>query len=87
MLVVRAGMAPYETIEKALDILPADRMLGVVLNGADSHHDAGYYDYYYQYARHADDSWRSRLKALAGKRRHAGGRTLIPGGIEIDEKQ
>ncbi len=71
MMVVRAGLAPFETVEKALEILPADRMLGVVLNGADDQSDAGYYDYYYNYARRIeqDVSWRDRLKAMVAGRR------------------
>jgi len=51
ILVVRAGMAPYETVEKAIDALPRERILGVVLNGAEHIREAGYYDYYYNYAR------------------------------------
>lgn len=47
MLVVRAGMAPYETVEKAIEALPAGKMLGVVLNGAEHEKESGYYDYYY----------------------------------------
>ncbi|QQS49190.1 MAG: CpsD/CapB family tyrosine-protein kinase [Acidobacteriota bacterium] len=71
MMIVRAGLAPFETVEKALEILPADRMLGVVLNGADDQSDAGYYDYYYNYARRLeqDVSWRDRLKAMVAGRR------------------
>jgi protein-tyrosine kinase len=51
ILVIRAGMAPYETVEKAIDALPRDRILGVVLNGAEHLKEAGYYDYYYKHAR------------------------------------
>lgn len=47
MLVVRAGLAPYDTVEKAIEALPAGKMLGVVLNGAENVQEAGYYDYYY----------------------------------------
>lgn len=47
MLVVRAGLAPYETVEKAIEALPVAKMLGVVLNGAENVQEAGYYDYYY----------------------------------------
>lgn len=47
MLVIRAGMAPYETVEKAIEALPSSKMLGVVLNGAEHLEEAGYYDYYY----------------------------------------
>jgi protein-tyrosine kinase len=50
ILVVRSGMASYDTVEKAIDALPRDRILGVVLNGAEHLKEAGYYDYYYTYA-------------------------------------
>lgn len=49
MLVVRSGMAQYNTIEKAIESLPAGKMLGVVLNDAELTEEAGYYDYYYNY--------------------------------------
>ncbi|HMY74176.1 MAG TPA: polysaccharide biosynthesis tyrosine autokinase, partial [Blastocatellia bacterium] len=45
VLVVRAGLAPYETVEKAIEALPAAKMLGVVLNGAEHGRETGYYDY------------------------------------------
>jgi capsular exopolysaccharide synthesis family protein len=51
ILVVRAGMAPYETVEKAIAALPQNRILGVVLNGAEHLKDSDYYNYYYNYAR------------------------------------
>ncbi len=50
MLVVRAGMAQYQTVEKAIESLPAGKMLGVILNDAELTEEAGYYDYYYNYA-------------------------------------
>lgn len=34
IMVVRAGAAPYSTVEQAIEALPAGRFLGVVLNGA-----------------------------------------------------
>lgn len=62
MLVVRAGMAQYETVEKAIEALPAAKMLGVVLNGADDFEEAGYYDYYYNYSqRNRRRSWWQKL--------------------------
>jgi capsular exopolysaccharide synthesis family protein len=51
VLVVRSGMAPYATVERAVETLSAERILGVVLNGADSTIEAGYYDYYYYYTK------------------------------------
>jgi Mrp family chromosome partitioning ATPase len=47
MMVVRAGAAPYHTVERAIEALPAGRVLGVVLNGAEQAEEPGYYDYYY----------------------------------------
>lgn len=62
MLVIRAGMAQYETVEKAIDALPAAKMLGVVLNGAEVFEEAGYYDYYYNYSqRNRRRSWWQKL--------------------------
>src|SRR5262249_14179489 len=49
ILVVRAGKAPYETVEKAVEILPSGRVMGVVLNGAERLSETDYYDYYYSY--------------------------------------
>lgn len=48
MMVVRAGAAPYGTVERAIEALPPGRVLGVVLNGASSD-EGSYYDYYYNY--------------------------------------
>ncbi len=50
ILVVRAEMAAYEIVEKTVDALPAGRILGVVLNGAQRIGETDYYDYYYSYA-------------------------------------
>ncbi|MGH9836466.1 MAG: CpsD/CapB family tyrosine-protein kinase [Blastocatellia bacterium] len=50
ILVVRAEMTAYETVEKTVDALPAGRILGVVLNGAQRVGETDYYDYYYSYA-------------------------------------
>ena len=62
MLVVRAGMAQYETVEKAIEALPKGKMLGVVLNGAELTKEAGYYDYYYNYAqRNQHRAWWQKL--------------------------
>jgi capsular exopolysaccharide synthesis family protein len=49
ILVIRAEKAPYETVEKAVEILPSGRVLGVVLNGAERIRETDYYDYYYNY--------------------------------------
>ena len=77
LLVVRAGLAPYETVEKAIEALPQDRILGVVLNGADPATESGYYDYYYSYAdreqrrRSLGERLKDRFgKTWLGKRMH-----------------
>ncbi len=49
MLVVRAGKTRYATIDRILESLPRDRMMGVVLNQSDdalneSHYNYGYYN-------------------------------------------
>jgi protein-tyrosine kinase len=55
LLVIRAGMAPYETVEKAIEALARGRILGIVLNGAEHIRESGYYDYYYYYARRKEE--------------------------------
>ncbi|MBO0720253.1 MAG: CpsD/CapB family tyrosine-protein kinase [Blastocatellia bacterium] len=76
ILVVRAGVAPYETVEKAIEALPRDRIMGIVLNGAEHLREAGYYDYYYYYARRQDEPRSihqritNRLKKKKSRRRN-----------------
>jgi Mrp family chromosome partitioning ATPase len=55
ILVIRAGVAPYETVEKAIEALARGRILGIVLNGAEHMRESGYYDYYYYYARRKEE--------------------------------
>jgi capsular exopolysaccharide synthesis family protein len=43
MMVVRAGAAPYGTVEHAIAALPPGRFLGVVLNDANQAHSASHY--------------------------------------------
>ena len=62
ILVVRAEKAPYETVEKAVEILPSERIMGVVLNDAQHISETGYYDYYYSYTQRE-----RRQGALLGK--------------------
>jgi receptor protein-tyrosine kinase len=51
LLVVRAGRTPYKAIERALETIGRDRLLGVVLNGVEdqgqSDYDGSYYYSYY----------------------------------------
>ena len=48
LFVVRAGKSPYRLIQRALDNVGRDRILGVVLNGVEERVDAAGY-YYYGY--------------------------------------
>jgi capsular exopolysaccharide synthesis family protein len=49
LLVIRAGQAQYPAVQKAVDAIGRDRILGVVLNGADHIEAAGYRRYYAAY--------------------------------------
>ncbi|MGE0127189.1 MAG: CpsD/CapB family tyrosine-protein kinase [Blastocatellales bacterium] len=62
ILVVRAEKAPYETVEKAVEVLPSGRILGVVLNDAQHIRETDYYDYYYSYTQREQ-----RRRTLLGK--------------------
>lgn len=53
IMVVRAEVAPYETVAQAIGLLPAERILGVVLNGAAHLEETDHYDYYYNHNRRA----------------------------------
>jgi len=55
MLVVRAGRTRYSAIDRILENLPRDRMLGVVLNQSEDVLDETHYNYgYYNNARRKD---------------------------------
>lgn len=49
LLVVRAGKTKYATVDRLLDQLPRERMLGVVLNRADAELDSNAYYYQHRY--------------------------------------
>jgi capsular exopolysaccharide synthesis family protein len=52
MLVVRANRTRYSTLDRILEPLPKDRMLGVVLNQSEDVMDESQYNYgYYNYKR------------------------------------
>jgi capsular exopolysaccharide synthesis family protein len=46
VFVVRAGQTPYMNVQKALDQLGRDRILGIVLNGVETAELSGGYGYY-----------------------------------------
>ncbi len=58
ILVVRAGLTPRKIIRHALQILPAEKILGVVLNAApvDREDKRYYYSYYYYASTNVGDS-------------------------------
>jgi capsular exopolysaccharide synthesis family protein len=49
LLVVRSGKTRYAIVDRLLDQLPRERMLGVVLNRADEHLDSNAYYYQHRY--------------------------------------
>lgn len=49
LFVVRAGKSPYRLIQRALDSVGRDRILGVVLNAVDENVDVASYSYYGYY--------------------------------------
>jgi Mrp family chromosome partitioning ATPase len=49
IFVVRAGKSPYRLIQRALDAVGRDRILGVVLNAVDESVDVAGYNYYGYY--------------------------------------
>jgi capsular exopolysaccharide synthesis family protein len=49
LLVVRASQTRYSTVDKLLEQMPRERLLGVVLNRTDEQPDAANYSYQYRY--------------------------------------
>jgi Mrp family chromosome partitioning ATPase len=47
MLVIRSGRTRYSDIDRVLESLPRDRMLGVVLNQSEDVMDESHYNYGY----------------------------------------
>jgi capsular exopolysaccharide synthesis family protein len=70
ILVIRAGVAPYETVEKAIEALSRRRILGIVLNGAEHLRESGYYDYYYYAGRRRDEPRTLQEKIANRIRKH-----------------
>ncbi|HYY42046.1 MAG TPA: CpsD/CapB family tyrosine-protein kinase [Pyrinomonadaceae bacterium] len=54
LIVVRANRTRYGELERVLEPLPRERLLGVVLNGAETGPDAGSYYYQRRYYRRED---------------------------------
>jgi protein-tyrosine kinase len=55
VFVVRAGRTPYPAVQKAVETLGRERILGVVLNGLTPEQSNGYYGYYSTYFRSEQD--------------------------------
>ena len=61
IFVVREGIAPFQGIQEALDILKGGNMLGILYNAVSLENLNGYHKYYYKnyyknyYRRYADD--------------------------------
>lgn len=62
LLVVRAGKTRYAVIDRLLEQLPRERMLGVVLNGAAEQLDESSYYYQRRYSRPRDEAMTSDAK-------------------------
>lgn len=57
LLVVRANRTKYAALDRILEPLPKDRMLGVILNQSEEVLDESHYNYgYYNYRRMAEDA-------------------------------
>jgi len=65
MLVVRAGKTRYSLVDKLLDQIPREKVIGVVLNRADEQPEATNYYYQYRYSNREPQVNGSKKKALA----------------------
>jgi capsular exopolysaccharide synthesis family protein len=68
MLVVRAGKTRYTLVDKLLDQIPREKLLGVVLNRAEEQPDSTNYYYQYRYSTREPQANGSNSKALAEER-------------------
>src|ERR1044071_9266150 len=62
LLVVRAGKTRYSTVDKLLDQMPKDRLMGVVLNRSDDQPESS--SYYYQHRYYSKDRRLSEPKPV-----------------------
>jgi len=65
LLVVRAGKTRYSTVDKLLDQMPRERLLGVVLNRTEEQPDAA--SYYYQHRYYNRESKVTEMSAVNEK--------------------
>ncbi|HEX6043651.1 MAG TPA: CpsD/CapB family tyrosine-protein kinase [Pyrinomonadaceae bacterium] len=69
LLVVRAGKTRYSAVDKLLEQIPREKMLGVVLNRADEQPESNSYYYQYRYSNRESHVNGSKRKALKEERR------------------
>src|SRR5918999_1342435 len=72
LLVVRAGKTRYSLVDKLLDQIPREKVLGVVLNRAEEQPDSTSYYHQYRYSNHEPQVNGSKQKALAEEQREEG---------------
>jgi len=65
ILVVRAGKTRYAAVDKLLEQIPRERLLGVVLNRADEQPESNSYYYQYRYSNEEPKVNGTKQKALA----------------------
>jgi capsular exopolysaccharide synthesis family protein len=63
MLVVKAGKSRYATINRMLEHVSRDQLLGVVLNGTKEESPESHYNYYYDSSKKRASSQESRIKS------------------------
>jgi capsular exopolysaccharide synthesis family protein len=66
LLVVRAGKTRYSAVEKLLDQMPKERLLGVILNRTEEQPDSN--SYYYQHRYYNRERSRGDIPAIASDR-------------------
>ncbi len=66
LLVVRAGKTRYAAVDKLLDQMPKDRLLGVILNRTEDQPDSN--SYYYQHRYYNRESRLTEAQPLSGDR-------------------
>ena len=66
LLVVRAGKTRYSTIDKLLEQMPKERLLGVVLNRTEEQPDAA--SYYYQHRYYNRERRVTEIHAVSAER-------------------
>ena len=68
LLVVRSGKTRYSLIDKLIEQIPREKLLGVVLNRVDDQFDESTYYYQRRYYNRDRGLTDSKMKQLAGER-------------------